>query len=238
MGATHHRLTYGALPTQGIDLYRPANRASPLVVFIHGGYWQELSAKDSRFAAASFLREGIAFAAVDYTLAPAASVANIVGECRLAFRTLASAAPKLGIDASSIVVVGSSAGAHLAAMVALGERSSAPRASVLLSGVFDLAPLVHTSINGALGLQAATAKALSPWHAKLDGMGPTLVTWGDVETHAFKTQSMDFAAALVHAGVPCTAAQTRARNHFDLPFDLCDRDSLTRRWIDAMLRLN
>jgi len=220
------RLPYGNAPEEGIELALPPRaKACPLLVFIHGGYWQELAAADSLFAAPACIERGIGYAAVDYTLAPQASVAAIVGQCRLAVRTLASRAASLGIDPGRIVLAGSSAGAHLAAMVALDPalaREAWPAALVLLSGVYWLDPLVGTSINQALGLDAKEARRLSPGMLPLEGCPPALLAWGEIETAAFKAQSRAFAALLRAAGGASQVLEVGGRNHFDIVFDLAD----------------
>jgi arylformamidase len=219
-------LAYGPKPSQTLDLFLPpqAREPAPLLVFIHGGYWQELSKAESSFAAANALAQGLAFAALDYTLAPAASVGEIVAECRQAVAHLQAQASALGLDPRRVVVAGSSAGAHLAAMVALAPAAGQPtlQGVVLVSGVFDLEPLVGTSINQALAMDASQASALSPLRYGLDAFPRCVVAWGEVETEAFKGQSQAFAARLHSAGVGCEAFEVPQRNHFDVVMDLAE----------------
>lgn len=234
LGARWQEVRYGSAGAQRMDLCLPPAapaQGAGVLVFIHGGYWQELSARDSLFAAAQCAERGLAFCALDYTLAPAAGVGDIVAECRAALQTLATQAAQWGIDAARIVVAGSSAGAHLAAMCCLARWQDAsgewprpfePRAAVLLSGIYRLDPLVGTSINDALGLNVAQAQALSPALHALRGFPPALVCWGEIETDAFKAQSRRFAAALQAQGRPCHSMEVAARNHFDLALDLAD----------------
>jgi arylformamidase len=217
-------LRYGPGARQTIDLFRPTGAARPAVlVFFHGGYWQELSKQESAFAAPHCLARGIACAAVDYTLAPEATLAAIVDECRAAVARLEGVGP--------LVVAGSSAGAHLAAMVA-SERVSG---AVLVSGIYELEPLIGTSINQALRLDAAEARRNSPIRRPLRGFPPSLVCWGDNETDQFKRQGRAFAAALRAAGAEYTAFECAGRNHFDVILDLADADTeLGRRTLGLM----
>ena len=96
MGGRWSRRAYGAAPSQRLELCMPPNTAPatrvPLLLFVHGGYWQELSAADSLFAAPACIRRGSAFAALDYTLAPAATLEGIVAECRQALAWLGTPA--------------------------------------------------------------------------------------------------------------------------------------------------
>lgn len=210
----------------------------PVLLFFHGGYWQELSAEASLFPATDCIRLGMAYAAINHTLAPNASVDQIVDECVNALAWLHTHASTLGIDRRRIVLAGSSAGAHLAAMTALRTMGTARavRATVLVSGVFDLRPLVGTSINDALGLNAATANALSPLRTSLHGFPETVVCWGAIETAAFKTQSRDFASALQQSGTDCESFEVADRNHFDVILDLCDPRAVLGMRVGAVVQ--
>lgn len=230
-GAHWQRLAYGDSPPQGIELCRPpaaGESKAPLLVFIHGGYWQALSAQESLFAAAGCTEQGVAFAAIDYTLAPQATVAGIVAECRQALALLIARADALQIDARRIVVAGSSAGAHLAAMCALPEARAGypggigPCAAVLVSGVYWLQPLVGTGINAALRLDAAAAQAASPGLKPLAGFPPALLAWGRIEPPPFEQHSRAFGAALAVTGTPVDLLPVAGRNHFDVILDLAD----------------
>jgi arylformamidase len=234
LGGRWLQARYGKQPAQRLDLCLPPRRAragAGLLVFIHGGYWQELSARDSLFAAARCIERDLAFCAIDYTLAPAARVEGIVDECRRAMGWLFAHAPHLGLDPGRIVVAGSSAGAHLAAMVCLDPARAAgdalrPRAAVLVSGVYALEPLIGTTINQALGLDAQEARAASPACLPLDGFPSALVCWGEIETASFKRQSRGFADELRAAGTPCTTFEVPGRNHFDVILDLAEPSSV------------
>ncbi len=227
-------LAYGPSASHTLDLFLPPTDATagsgkpPLLVFIHGGYWQELSKNESLFAAQDCIAAGVAFAALDYTLAPHASVAQMVLECRNALRCLHAQADELGVNAQRIVVAGSSAGAQLAAMCCLrgwpGDAdlpAGLPAAAVLVSGVFELTPLVGTSINEALTLTAESAAQVSPIRFDLAGFPPALVCWGAIETNAFKAQGRVFAQAIDAAtGKAPQVFEVPGRNHFDVILDL------------------
>jgi arylformamidase len=240
LGARWLEVKYGSALTQRMDLCVPPRRNPSLplagvLVFIHGGYWQELSAAQSLFAAAECARRGLAFCAIDYTLAPAVGVAAIVEECREALCVLAEQAPSWGVDPRCIVVAGHSAGAHLAAMACLPQwsgmerRGFEPLGTVLVSGIYDLTPLVGTSINEALGLNVPQARSISPAFHSVVGFPPSVVAWGEIETEAFKQQSQRFAEQIAHAGAPCTQQEIHERNHFDVILDLANPDTALGR---------
>ena len=236
-GPPLREIRYGTGPSQTVDLVCPegADGATPLVVFIHGGYWQLLSKSESLFAAPDCIDNGLAFAAVDYTLAPAATLDEIVTECRQALSALLAACPDAGIDSERIVVCGSSAGGHLSAMVGLGTDDGwRPAAVGLLSGVFELEPLIGTDINTKVGIDLPVAKRNSPMLAELAGFPSALIAWGDIETEEFKLQSRAFGHLLSGQGTPVSLLEVADRNHFDVVLDLCTpRTPLG----DAMLHL-
>lgn len=215
-------LRYGDAPRARLDYFHPpaGTTAAGLLVYIHGGYWQELGKADSAFLAPAWHAAGFAHAVVGYTLAPAARLDEIVAECRAALVWLHAKAESLGFDPANVVVAGSSAGGYLAA--ACADRSPVPvRGIVPVSGVFDVAPLIGTSINEALGLDAATAAALNLLAGERRYC-PALVAWGEVETSEFKRQSRALAAHLAHAGTPCAQIEVPGRNHFDVILELAN----------------
>jgi arylformamidase len=230
-------LRYGSTATQRLDLFTPpaSGNTPPLLVFIHGGYWQELSKNESSFAAAHCVQQGLACAVIDYTLAPHASVEQMVAECSAALMWLRVHAAELGFDADRIVLAGSSAGAHLAAMVAL-QAPLAVRAVVLVSGIYELEPLLGTSINDAVGLTLESAQRLSPALQALHAFPRSIVCWGEVETDEFKRQGRDFAAQLLQAGRGCSSFELPGRNHFDVILDLADIDTVLGREVVNLVR--
>lgn len=227
-GRTVTEVAYGPEPSQTIDLVTPppTQRSTPLLVYIHGGYWQQLSKVESFFAAEHCIAHGIAFAAVDYTLAPHATLDEIVAECRSAVAKLRDITNEHRVDPDRIVVAGSSAGGHLSAMVGLGIGDGWRPAGVgLISGVFELEPLIGTSINDAVGLDVAAALRNSPQRMDLADFPRTLIAIGSNETNEFKRQSLAMEAALQQLGTPVEHIEIDERNHFDVVLDLCNADS-------------
>lgn len=208
-------LSYGPDPAQRLDLFHPGGAPRACLVYIHGGYWQVLSAAESAMPAPFWLAQGIAYAALDYRLAPGPSLDDIVADVRAAGRFLRENAVALGLDAARLVVAGHSAGAHLAAM-ALLDAEPAFAAGVLLGGVFDLDPIRRCYVNDALGLDEAAVARLSPLRHAAPGR-PLVVAWAERDTDAFKDQSRALAAAWGGVVPPFEQA---GRNHFDSPFDL------------------
>ncbi|WP_225972695.1 alpha/beta hydrolase [Paracoccus jeotgali] len=161
-------LRYGSDPQHVLDYFPAPNPAAGLHVFIHGGYWQALSQRDSAAMAPALHEQGHAFATLNYTLAPDARLGQMLAECLQALCWLGRQAETLGFDPQRVTLSGHSAGAHLVAMV-LADHGQALAASglqvteaVLISGVYDLEPIALMSVNDKLQLTDAEIDALSP----------------------------------------------------------------------------
>lgn len=212
----HETVRYGSSPTNTLDLF-PAADASSLHIYVHGGYWQQLSKNESVFPAPSFLAEGESFAAIDYTLAPEATIDDMVVECTAALQTLIDR----GWDPSAITLSGWSAGAQLVVMTTLGMKPDLrPGRLVLVSGIFELEPLVATYVNEPLGLDVVSARRLSPLGASARELPPTSLVWGEHDTDEFKRQSRAMADHIRAAGVQTAETEIADRNHFDVIFEL------------------
>ncbi|MBS7806305.1 alpha/beta hydrolase [Variovorax sp. PCZ-1] len=220
-------LRYGAAERALIDYFpSPKNtngEAPGLLVFIHGGYWQELSKNESAFLAPAWHAAGFAHAVVGYTLAPQARVGEIMVQCCAALAYLRDEAAQLGHDPNRIVVAGSSAGGYLTAACA-ADASLNLLGMVPISGIFDLRPLVGTSINDALGMSMKEAAELSAL-TKSASLVPGVIAWGQIETAAFKQQSKALASHLRANGQACETLEIAGRNHFDVVHELGDPQS-------------
>ncbi|MEY4607033.1 MAG: hypothetical protein RLY45_1793 [Actinomycetota bacterium] len=203
---------------------------APLLVFVHGGYWQALSAASSAYLAPGAVGLGWSYAALEYTIAPTGTLPAMVDECR---RGLTRAVEHLAATANpaGLVLAGHSAGAHLAAMVAIAADPPVPvDRVVLVSGVFDLRPLLRTTVNDPLQLDESSASALSPMllgagDSCAAGRTEVVVAWGDNDTAAFAAQSRDYAAVLHAAGARVSAFECAGRHHFDIVDDLVRPDT-------------
>lgn len=222
-------LRYGTGAEETLDLFVPKDADSaPLHVFIHGGYWQLLSKNESCFAAPMFQNEGSYFAALNYTLAPQQSLTGIVTEIRRAIVWLYSSAEKWGYDRDRIFLSGSSAGAHLAAMMLLtdwaefGLPGDTVKGICAISGIFDLEPIVLTYVNDVVGMDTEEAILNSPIHQRIRNRCPVILAYGDNETDEFKRQTDEFGNILGKADIPVTFDEIADRNHFDVVLDLTD----------------
>jgi len=218
-------IPYGSGERNRIDLFS-GDGTGAIVVFIHGGYWQALDGSSFSHLAAGLNAHGIDVAVPSYDLCPAVSIAEIIGEMRSASRELA----KLG---RPLVVSGHSAGGHLAAcMLATDWRAfdaSLPEglvsAAYAISGLFDLRPLVGTSINNALKLDDASAKAVSPLFWKSPARGTLDAVVGGNESAEYLQQSRIIVDAWNAAGIATRFATIPDANHFTAIAPLADPNS-------------
>lgn len=225
-------VSYGVGPRQKLDLFASFDDSrGPLQVYFHGGYWQMLSKEESSFAAPMFQEHGSHFAAVGYTLAPDATLKEIVEECRLAVAWLFHHAGEYGFDRERIFISGSSAGAHLVAMLLLTDwpQYDVPRGvlkgACAVSGIYELEPIRRSYVDAPLQLSEDDVNALSPLRTLPDSHCPVILAHGSMETDEFKRQTREFYEHLEHAGEEVQCREIMERNHFDVIMDLCDDDS-------------
>lgn len=224
-------LRYGPAARNRIDYFAGAP-GGPLLVFIHGGYWQMRAKETFSFIAAGPLAHGVHVALIGYTLAPDTTLAAIVAELRAAIAWLAGHAGDFGGDGARMYVSGWSAGGHLTAMCA-GEP--AVRGGVAISGIYDLEPIRLCFLNDKLGLGIDDVVRLSPLHQLQNAPAPLMLAYGGDELPELQRQSVDYAAARAHAGLPERLLRINGRNHFTILEELAHPDgALTRLLLDLI----
>jgi len=222
-------VAYGPTEPERLDIFPARKPNSPIFVFIHGGYWRMLDARDSSFMAKTFVEAGCAVIAINYALAPSVSLHEIVRQCRAALRWTVDHAQDFNGDASRIHVCGSSAGGHLTGMMIargwahdFGLQEGFIQSASLLSGLMDLEPVRLSNCNEWCKLDEASAKALSPIEHLPPKPLPLIVAYGTSETVEFLRQSECYAAACKALGSHVEVVCESNSNHFDLPLRLCD----------------
>lgn len=213
-------LHYGKDPAACLDLFVPEGKGPwPLMVFIHGGYWQELDHTATNFLAERYLAHDMAFASVGYGLAPRIPIEAMIEQCHQGLRAAITQLKTRG-GHGKLILGGHSAGAQLAFWVATAQDAASDGPVVdellLVSGVFDLTPLTDTYVNAALGLDASRARALSPHFATLSGLPPAHLIIAEHDTPAFRRQSQEFSLAVLNAGGVSQLRDLPGCNHFDV----------------------
>lgn len=204
-------LPYGDAGGERLDFFPTHRGDAPLLVFIHGGWWRSLDKSDFSFIAPAYTAAGINVALTNYTLAPEASVADIVMQQLRALAWLYRNAEQYDFDPKRIVVAGHSAGAHLTAMMmaavwpvfANDLPADLVKAGVLLSGLYDLSPVLHADfVNVDLKLTEQDIAPLSPAWMPQAHAAPFLTAAGGLESEEFQRQTDLIASAWKanHAG--------------------------------------
>ncbi|WP_275285844.1 alpha/beta hydrolase [Halomonas elongata] len=209
------RLDDGKDPAARLNLFVPEGAGPwPLMAFIHGGYWQALDHTATDFLAERYLARGMAFASLGYGLAPEASIETMSEQSARGLAVALAALDEYG-GAGSVTLGGHSAGAQLACRVA-AESGMRLDELLLVSGVYDLTPLVDTYVNAPLGLDRARARALSPLFGELAGLPPSRVMIAEHDPPAFRSQGRDFVAALRAAGREASFVDLPGCDHFNI----------------------
>lgn len=226
--------SYGPSPRQTLDLFpaKDDDEMTPLALFIHGGWWRSLDPAMFSQVAAGPNARGLTVAIAGYDFCPQVSIATIIEQMRAACLYL------WRMHGKRIFVYGHSAGGHLAACLLAQDwkafASDAPAdlvpAAYAISGVFDLAPLVHVSQNSDLRLDDAEARRVSPLHWKVPA-GRTLdAVVGSLESSEFLRQSKIIAEGWSARGVAARYEVIPGMNHFTIVDALSEPDSaMTRR---------
>ena len=212
----HLDLRYGPRERNRIDVLRAADRA-PTLVFIHGGYWQMRAKENFTVVAEGPLAHGINVALIGYTLAPDATLDEIVAEIHTGIDGLAAQLPGLGGDSGGIVVSGWSAGGHLAAMALSHPRVMA---GIAISGIYDLEPVRHSYLNDKLGLDEAMSRRNSPVLQDGGPVKPLALVAGGAELPLLRQQTADFATHRVRHGLPVAYEEIPGADHFSVVDDL------------------
>jgi acetyl esterase/lipase len=202
---------YGDRERTKIDLYPAADRTAPCLVFAHGGYWQRNSREVFAMLVEGVAAHGWSVAIPGYSLAPEASLTQIVTEISQALDWLAKNGEAYGVS-GPVILSGWSAGAHLVAMALDHPRVTA---GLAISGVYDLAPIRDTGLNNALKLTDEEIAKLSPLrlpvvHKRLD------IAYGTAELPALIFDSIHLHESRVAANAPGKIFPIEGADHFSI----------------------
>ena len=206
-------LRYGSRPRATLDYFPSGASGAPLFVFIHGGYWQRNEKERFSFIVPGPRSLGVNVALPGYTLAPEATLTDIVAEIRSALDFVVDRSGELDFDPNNIYVSGWSAGGHLTALVA---DHPAVRGAIPISGIFDLEPIALGVLNEKLQLTAGEIESLSPIRNLLGRSPPIKLFVGGAELPELRRQSEDYANAARERGLPVTLITLPGHHHFSI----------------------
>jgi arylformamidase len=237
-------IPYGPTEAEVVNFFPAEKPGSPIVYFIHGGYWRSSSQKDVDLYADSFVPAGCAYVTVNYLLAPEASIDEIVRQCRAGLAWTRANAGSMNGDANRIYVIGRSAGGHLAGMLLadgwreeFGLPDDLIKGATVISGLFDLEPVRLSNANEWAQLDKEAAYRNSPVHHLPKSGCPLIVAWGENETDEFKRQSDLYRVAWQARGWPCEVMEFPGKHHFASMPDLMYPDEPCTKAVFAQIGL-
>jgi arylformamidase len=231
---------YGPTRAEHLDIFPVPQDGAPVFLFIHGGYWRGLSAKEFSCVAVGPHDLGITTVVVNYALTPQVSIDEITRQARASVAWVLANIEAYGADPKRVVIGGHSAGAHLAAMCLetdwqqdYGLPTDPLVGAVLVSGIYDLTPLRYSLLQPQIQLDDGVIRRNSPVFRVRPCATPALVTWGSRESTEFRRQSDTYLAAWRAAGNRGERNPQEQRNHLDAIYGFEDPASDLCRWVAA-----
>jgi acetyl esterase/lipase len=234
-------IAYGPLARDRLDIYRPASgdKGGPIAMFVYGGGWRSGERATYGFVGAAFAARGITTVIADYRLFPEVKFPAFVEDAARAYAwvsaNLASGAGKR----RPIVLIGHSAGAYIAAMLALDERYLAaagvtqrPAGLIGLAGPYAFDPTTYPTTAEIFAPAAGHADSARPAALARQGAPRTLLMHGlgDETVQLYNTREL--AAALQAVGTDVRKIEYAGIGHMGLVLAL----SRPLRWRAPVLK--
>lgn len=200
----HRDVRYGPSAREVATVF-PADAAggpSPVLLFIHGGYWMSLDRRFTDFVALGLVPHGVAVVNADYDLMPGVRMDEVVHQCRAALAWTLANAESFGGDPARVWVAGHSAGGHLAMACAAADAATVPgwpagvrpAGGVSISGLHDLEPIRCSYLNDTLRMDADEARRNAPVGMAAPRDGDWSLWVGGLEGPEYLRQAVDLAA--------------------------------------------
>lgn len=233
-------IRYGAGKLATLDVFPATDANAPLHVFLHGGYWRSRDKSDYSYVADALVPMGITTVVMNYDLCPHAELPTIVDQVREGFKWIHAHAAELGGNPDSMTTSGHSAGAHLIAAALSAYSASTtrpqgmPRAAVLISGIYELEPVLSITVNQEIRLRPEQVDPMSPMRHPPTPAVPLTVVVGGAETAGFVGQSRAFAEACSAHGSPSSYVEMPGHDHYSIMRLLETPDGPLARMIDGI----
>lgn len=224
---------YGPRERNRIDIFRCGVPDAPLVVFIHGGYWQRNSKEVFSCMAEGPLARGFDVAVPGYTLGPEATLTEIVAEIRAATGWLREHGRALGVATDLLIASGWSAGGHLAALASTWPGVDA---ALPISGIYDLEPIRLGVLNEKLGLTEQEVERLSPIRLPGSPQTPVMAFAGGDELPELRRQTTDYIAKRLDSDLPSELLMLPGCNHFSILDELVSPEGRVTQGLTTLLR--
>ncbi len=236
-GFSQHR--YGKRENEVIDLFPTREQSAPVMVYLHGGYWQRGDRALYSFIAEPYNEMSVNVAIVGYPFSPSVSIWEIIDSIEAAILWIWRNTRDMGMNSEQLVLVGHSAGGHLATVMQTYDwKGIEPAISVNIlnavvsvSGLYWLEPLCSTTINENLGLDERRARKLSPTGMEPVADVPIALVVGTEEGREFFEQANRLQMAWDQYGIPVIRQKENQADHFDVVYRMADKESKLFRLI-------
>jgi len=229
---------YGPTRAETLDIFPADKPNAPVFIFLHGGYWRAFSSKEFSCVALGLQPLGITTVVANYALCPFVTIDEITRQVRAAVAWTYKNIAQHGGDPSRIALGGHSAGAQLSAMclqTAWAKDYGLPNdpiaAALLVSGIYDIAPLRYSYLQPMIQLNEGVIARNSPAFAVRACKTPVWVNWGSEETPEFARQARLFHDAWLAAGNRGALSALPGANHYIGIHGFEHADSALCQWL-------
>jgi len=238
-------VAFGPSPEETLDIFPAADPGAPIHVFIHGGYWRAFSKNEFSGIARGLAPAGATTMIVNYALAPAVDMAEIVRQCRAALAWAWRHGAEHNGDKGRIFVSGHSAGGHLTAMMAATDwpafdaelPADLVKGGCAISGIYELEPIRLSYLNADIRLAPDDVARFSPIRLRPARMAPLLLCVGDGETDEFRRQQDAYRDALADLGHQVGVVAAPGLHHFNVVDELARSDAPLNRAVREQMSL-
>lgn len=220
-------IPYGAHLREKLDIFPAPAAGAPVLIFVHGGWFQFLDKSALSYVAPPYVQQGITVVTIGYPLTPQATIGEIIDSVRRAVLWVHANIADFGGDPARISIAGHSAGGHLA--LSMGVRDWTADAGIPdvikgcfpISGLYDLQPVTQTIYNAAIRVDMDSASAWSPLNHFDRAPAHLIATLGGDEISGFHWQHQALLAHCRAKGIAITDAEAAGRNHYTIVDEFC-----------------
>ena len=235
-------VSYGNGFGEKVDIFPAPHSNAPVFVFIHGGYFRSLDKRQYSYIAKPFVDSGCTVALINYDLAPAVTVEQIIHQNIRAFMWIYENITRWNGNAGNIVMCGHSVGAFLVAKILEFNWRQEVRQSisgaVLLSGLYDLTKMKHSYLNTSLKLSDEDVTTLSPIFADISDFPHSIIAVGEDETEEFIEQSRKYSSKLADSKKSHEYLFLEDKNHYSVSRLLSNKNNQLMKRILSMCGVN
>lgn len=237
-------IQYGRGDKEQLDIYSPLRSGAPVMVFIHGGAWQQLDKNDSGLAAPSFVGAGAMLVALSFGRVPDVTVDTMINQVRRAVAWISKNIHNYGGDRNKIFISGHSSGAHLVSQCLSADwagqfdcPADVIKGATFISGLGDLEPVRLSYRNALLKLDEQAVKRQSLIHQDATVKCPLLAAFASGDTAEFKRQTREVAEYWSRQDLDSEVIEISNCGHYDIVLQLADLQSSLLRSTLTLMKL-